>query len=85
MTDWNNDGKEDWKDAYIYHELLNDTESSNYSGSCSGSGFFKVVVGICVGIIILALLLGVEIPGAVITLFLQIIVVAGLIALCMRK
>ena len=89
MTDWNNDGKTDWQDAYIFNEIINESENhSTYrspSGSSSGGGFFAVVVGICIGILFLALLLGVAIPGAVITFFFKIILFAGFIALCMRK
>ena len=88
MTDWNNDGKTDWKDAYIFNEIINDSESNNTYRSSSGSSggsFFAVVVCVCVGILLLALLLGVAIPGTVITFFIKIILFAGFIALCMRK
>lgn len=88
MTDWNNDGKTDWKDAYIFNEIIDKPESNNTYRSSSGSSggsFFAVVVCICVGIIFLALLLGVEVPGVVVTFFLKIILFAGFIALFMKK
>lgn len=86
MEDWNNDGKEDWEDFYFFQQLVNESDSrgsAHFSGS--GGGFFKIVVGICIGIIVLALLLGVSIPGSVIQLLLEVIFIAGIIALCMKK
>ncbi len=90
MEDWNGDGKEDARDVYEYHEFLNETDQeigrggSSRGGSSSG-GMFKVVVGVCVGIVVLALLLGVAIPGAVIELLLKIILIVGLLTLLFKK
>lgn len=84
MTDWNHDNKEDWKDAYIYHEIINKTEKNSYRKN-SGSSLFKIVVGICTGLVILSLLLGVEVPGVVITFFLKIILIVGFMTLFTRK
>ena len=53
----------------------------HYSGENGGGGIspFVVVICICVGIVLLALLLGVEVPGAVIGLFAKIILIVGAI------
>ena len=95
MEDWNGDGKEDARDVYEYHEFLNETDQEighggssrggSSSGGSSSGGMFKVVVGVCVGIVVLALLLGVAIPGAVIELLLKIILIAGLLTLLFKK
>lgn len=90
MFDLNNDGKIDSFERaaeFDFMESLEETDSS--VGYCSGRSStsrggmraFKVTVGICVGFVLLAVLLGVEVSGAVIGFFFKIILVVGFFTL----
>ena len=75
MHDWNHNGKIDDEDRmmdyHIFEETSNDSTSGNY-GSSGGGCFTYVIVGV-ITLIVLSLLLGVAIPGAVWKLFLTVI------------
>mgnify|MGYP003296450489 FL=1 len=90
MFDLNNDGKIDSFERaaeFDFMESLEETDSNvGYCGGRSstsrgGMRAFKVTVGICVGFVLLAVLLGVEVSGAVIGFFLKIILVVGFFTL----
>ena len=40
MFDWNNDGKTDYKDDYIYHEVFDTKKSDDDSDDFTNSGSF---------------------------------------------
>ena len=67
----------DWTDDYIKYTLMSESADNGKVHGPSGGAVFGVVVAICVGIVLLALVVGVEIPGAVIELFLKIILGVG--------
>ena len=79
MNDWNHDGKIDMKDRmtdyYVFEESCKD--SSNYHIGGTGGGVFKGTVILIAAIIVLALVLGVGIPGAVWGFFAKVILVVG--------
>lgn len=90
MFDLNNDGKIDSFERAAEFDFMDSLEEKDPSvGYCSGRsstsgggmGAFKVTVGICVGFVLLAVLLGVEVSGAVIGFFLKIILVVGFFTL----
>ena len=61
----------DWTDDFVKYSLMSEsTDSGNVHGP-SGGAVFGVVVAICIGIVLLALVLGVEVSGAVIEFLLQ--------------
>lgn len=67
----------DWTDDYIKYTLMSESADNGKVHGPSGGAVFGVAVAICAGIVLLALVLGVEIPGAVIELFLKIILGVG--------
>lgn len=75
-----NDGRDYWDDDYFLIHMQSENSGANYSGGCSGSIFKFVAIAIGV-IIVLALLLGVGIPGAVWKFFLEILLVVGVFTL----
>ena len=68
---------DDWFEGYMKYEMMNESSGGGNAGLPSGGAIFGVVVAICIGFIVLAVLLGVEISGAVIEFFLQIIGTVG--------
>ena len=70
---------DDFWEYMMYNETCNNNET-NSSWGCSGE-IFKFVVGAVVVIIILALLLGVGIPGAMWGFFAKVILVVGFFTL----
>ena len=72
-----------WDNDFIrhsYHFGEEGQSGSNFSGGNPG-GVFKFVVNIIIVLIVLALLLGVGMPGAVWSFFGKIILVVGFFAL----
>ena len=37
MLDWDGDGKDTWKDDYVYHEVFNTKKSGQSLAGCRGS------------------------------------------------
>ena len=70
----------DWADDFVKYTLMSESTDGGKVHGPSGGAVFGVVVAICIGIVLLALVLGVEIPGAVIELFLKIILGVGFFA-----
>lgn len=75
------DDHDDWGDDYLRFEMMNESPARTGGNGIGCGSFFGIVVAICVGIVLLALVLGVEVPGAVIELFLKIIGAVGVIAI----
>ncbi len=71
---------DDWFEGYMKYEMMNESSGGGAGSLPSGGAIFGIVVAICIGIIVLAVLFGVEIPGAVIEFFLQIIGAVGFFA-----
>lgn len=48
MFDWNGDGKHDWRDDALFHNVINKTDADNKSTSpkSQGSGCLPWVIGI---------------------------------------
>lgn len=44
MPDWDGDGKQTYKDDYVYHEILNAGKSGGSSNQNSNSGAGKAIV-----------------------------------------
>lgn len=44
MSDWDGDGKQTYKDDYVYHEILNGGKGSGSSKHNSNSGAGKAIV-----------------------------------------
>ena len=61
-------------------ENSQDSSSGNVSSSDFFSGLFKVILGIIVVTIVLAIVFGIGVPGSVIGFFLKLILVAGMFA-----
>lgn len=61
-------------------------EENNTSGSFRGSppSLFKIVLWVVIAIIVLAMLLGVAIPGSVIGFLLEVLLFAGLLTLLLK-
>lgn len=71
---------DDWFEGFMKYEMLNEASDVGAGSLPSGGAIFGIVVAICVGIIVLAVLLGVEISGVVVEFFLQIIGAVGFFA-----
>ena len=71
-----NDYRDDDHWEYVH---TSGSGGGNYTGSCSGE-IFKCVLVVVVVLIVLALLLGVEIPGVVWKFFLEVVAVVGVFA-----
>ena len=67
----------DWTDDFVKYTLMSESTDNGKVHGSSGGAVFGVVIAICIGIVLLALVLGVEVPGAVIEFLLQIIVAVG--------
>lgn len=67
----------DWTGDFVKYTLMSESGDNGKAHGPSGGALFGVVVAICIGIVLLALVLGVEISGAVIELFLKIILGVG--------
>lgn len=68
---------DDWFEGYMKYEMLNESSGGGSGSLPSGGAIFGIVVAICLGILLLAVVLGVEISGAVVEFFLQIIGTVG--------
>lgn len=68
---------DDFFDDYIRFEMLNESSGGGSGSLPSGGAIFGIVVAICLGILLLAVVLGVEISGTVVEFFLQIIGTVG--------
>ena len=53
MPDWNGDGKNDWHDDYVFHEIINkpSKKSSNHSNHASSNSGCSICVVIAIVVI----------------------------------
>lgn len=54
--DWNNDGKHDWKDDSIFHNVIDTDNNSDYNSSSGGFGCSTVFILLIGGYLILKVL-----------------------------